>query len=85
MGTGKQYGAKILSGRSSQAVAASTAVDFNGNETAAVMVSASGNLIGTLVNDDAPQTFVVVQGMMYPLAFRSIDVSNAVAIVAVFN
>lgn len=79
------YESKVLSARRSLAVAATTASDLGGTVGVGVLPSTSGNLIGTLVNDQAPQTFAVTAGIMYPLAFKSIDVTNAVDVVVLFN
>lgn len=76
---------RVLSARSSTPVAASTAADFTANPTAAIHANASGNLIGTMVDDAATRTFVVVQGVTYPYSFQSIDATSAVQIVALFN
>ena len=75
---------KVLSAVASQVVAASTGVTFP-ISTAAVHANASGNLIGTLAGDDTTRTFVVVQGMMYPYSFQSIDATSAVQVIALFN
>lgn len=76
---------KVLSARSAQAVAAGSAADFSDNPTVAIHANQSGNLTGTLVDDSAPVTVVVVQGMVYPYSFQSISSSSAVAVVALFN
>lgn len=76
---------KVLSANSSQTVAATTAVSFGTNPTAAVHANASGNLIGTLAGDTSTRTFVVVQGVTYPYSFQSIDGANAVQVIALFN
>ena len=75
---------KVLSAVASQIVAASTAVTFAA-PTAAIHANASGNLIGTLAGDNVTRTFVVVQGMMYPYSFQSIDATSAVQAIALFN
>lgn len=84
MTSGRRAESRVLSAVSSQTVAAATAVTF-GEPTAAIHANASGNLIGTLRGDSSTRTFVVVQGMLYPYSFQSIDVTNAVQIVALFN
>ena len=76
--------AKTLSAVYAQTVAATTATTFS-TPTAAVHANASGNLIGTLNGDTNATTFVVVQGVMYPYSFKSIDATNAVQVVALFN
>ena len=76
--------ARVLSATSSQTVAATTAVTFT-NATAAIHANQSGNLIGTLAGDSSTRTFVVVQGVLYPYSFTSIDVTSAVQVVALFN
>lgn len=76
--------ARVLSARFAQTVNATTATVFS-TPTAAVHANASGNLIGTLAGDSSTTTFVVVQGVMYPYSFTSIDATNAVQIVALFN
>ena len=76
---------RVLSATSATTVAASTAVTFTDRPCVAVHANASGNLIGTLAGDTSNRTFVVVQGMMYPYSFSSIDVTNAVQIEALFN
>ncbi len=75
---------RVLSATRGQAVGATTAVAF-AIPTAGVMIGASGNLVGTLSGDSSPITFNVVQGMLYPLSFQSIDATSAVPIVALFN
>ncbi|QNN99846.1 hypothetical protein P67b_00087 [Ruegeria phage Tedan] len=77
--------AKVLSGTRSQNVAVSTAEDFGEDTTAAIIPAATGNLIVQLEDDTAPATISVVQGMMYPLGVRLVDVSNAVAFTAIWN
>ena len=75
---------KVLSATSSQLVAATTAVAFD-PPCDAVHANASGNLIGTLQGDTTTRTFVVVQGVLYPYAFQSIDATSAVQVIALFN
>lgn len=75
---------KVLSATRAQTVAATTAVTFS-ESTAAIHANASGNLIGTLEGDSSTTTFVVVQGVLYPYAFASIDAASAVQVVALFN
>ena len=81
---GRRAEKRVLSAVRSQTVAASTAVTF-AEPTAAIHANASGNLIATLAGDTSTTTFVVVQGVTYPYSFRSIDVTSAVQIVALFN
>ena len=82
--TARRAESKVLSATRSQVVAASTAVTFD-RPTSAIHANASGNLIGTLEHDGTTRTFVVVQGMMYPYAFKSIDATSAVQVLALFN
>lgn len=84
MPNGRRAESRVLSAVASQTVAAATATTFN-RPTAAIHANASGNLIGTLAGDTNATTFVVVQGMLYPYSFQSIDVTNAVQVVALFN
>lgn len=81
---GRRSEKRVLSAVRSQLVPASTAVTFS-EPTAAIHANASGNLIGTLAGDTSTTTFVVVQGVTYPYSFRSIDITSAVQIVALFN
>ena len=81
---GRRAESRVLSARSSQTVAATTAVTF-AEPTAAVHANASGNLIGTLAGDSTTTTFVVVQGVLYPYSFQSIDATSAVQVIALFN
>ncbi len=74
----------ILSAVRSQSVAASTATTFL-EPTAAILANASGTLIGTLSGDSTATSFAVVQGVVYPLSFITIDSTNPTAVVALFN
>ena len=81
---GRRAEKRVLSAVRSQTVGAATAVTFS-EPTAAIHANASGNLIGTLAGDTSTTTFVVVQGVTYPYSFRSVDLTSAVQIVALFN
>jgi hypothetical protein len=75
---------RVLAARSSQVIAATTAVTLS-QASAAIFATATGNIIGTLVDDSSTRTFPVVSGMIYPLSFISFDVSSAVGCIALFN
>lgn len=80
----KPYGARILSAVKSQAVAASTAVTL-APACSAVHAQQSGTLTATFVNDTTPQSIVVIQGIVYPYSLKSIEATNQVAVIALFN
>lgn len=83
----RRYESRVLSAGSSITVAASTAWTnpTNREEPAAVHAHADGNLIGTLVGDTNPTTFVVAGGLMYPYAFKSLEATNAVQVTILYN
>lgn len=75
---------RIAPARSGQNVAATTATTFS-RPTAGVIPSADGTLVGTLADDSSTVSVVVLGGVLYPLSLASVDATNGVALVALFN
>lgn len=80
----QRYEGQVVRAKQSQAVAAGAGTTFAG-PTAAVHANGTGSLVGTLAGDSAVSTYNVVEGMTYNYGFISIDASNGVAVVALFN
>jgi ethanolamine utilization microcompartment shell protein EutL len=74
----------VVSASQSQTIAATTEVVLT-RSTQGVHANASGNLIVTLAGDSTPTTFVVVQGVTYPLAVIQFEATNAVQCIALFS
>lgn len=83
----RRYESRVLSAGRAITVAASTAWTnpANRDAPAAVHVQSQGNLVGTLVGDTRPTTFVVAAGLLYPYAFESLEATNAVQVVILYN
>lgn len=74
----------VVSAEQSQTITALTETVLS-RPTQGVHANASGNLIVTLNGDSSPSTFVVVQGVTYPLSVIQFESTNAVQCVALFN
>jgi len=71
---------------SSQALAATTALDLSSTGAAAGFhANGTGNFVGRLVGDAADRTFSVIEGVTYPYRVEEVDATSAVAIVLLFN
>lgn len=79
----RRYEGQVIQGKSSQAVAATTATTF-AQATRAVHANGTGSIVGTLVGDSAVSTWNVIEGMQYALSFISVDASSGVAFNAIF-
>lgn len=79
-----RLGASVLSAKRSTAVPALTEVILN-EPSAEVFATATGNIIGTLQGDSAPRTWPIIQGVVYPMSFKSFDATSPTACIALFN
>lgn len=80
----RRYTGQVVQAHRTQNVAATTAVAFD-ESTAGFHAQGDGTVVATFSNDSSTVSLVVQSGMFYPYSLSSVDASNAVALVALFN